>query len=134
MRPIGLSSLLGSVLVALAVGGCSPVVHLTPERLRSLPESEDVRVIDARDMPRGELESLLAEYRILARFHKTVFGEDDFEDKVQQAVEKAKATVRQVGCNVLLYTQNSELVATVMHDAHFAGPPDALVMYAMLEK
>jgi hypothetical protein len=124
----------GSVLVALAVGGCNPVVHLTPGRLPSLPESEDVTVIDARGMPGGELESLLAEYRIIARFHKRVFGEEGLENKVQQAVEQAKATVMQVGGNVLLYTQNSELVATLMRDAHFAGPPDAIVMYAMREK
>lgn len=134
MRPIGLLPPAGSLVAALALAGCSPVVHLTPERLQALPETAEVTVIDGRNMSRGELESLLAEYRILARFHKTVFGDEDLEAKVQQAVEQAQATVRQVGCNILLYTLDSELVATVMRDAHFVGPPDAIVMYAMREK
>ncbi len=134
MRRFNASIMFGSALAVLSLCGCSNIVHFTAGRPSALDETVEVTAIDGRSMTRAELESLAAEYQFMARWSVNVFGAEDYEEKFQQAVEKAKAKTRELGYRVLFYTGDSETVAIVMQNANLAGTPGEVIMYALQEK
>jgi len=134
MRRFNASIMFGSALAVLSLSGCSNVVEFTRARPPALNETVEVTAIDGRSMTRTELESLAAEYQFMARWSVTVHGDEDYEEKLQQAVEKAKAKTRALGYRVLFYTDDSERVAIVMQNVKYAGLQGEVVMYALREK
>ncbi len=134
MRRFNASIMFGSALAVLSLSGCSNVVHFTAGRPSALVETVEVTAIDGRSMTRAELESLAAEYQFMVRWSVNVFGAEDYEEKFQQAVEKAKVKTRELGYRVLFYTGDSETVAIVMQNANLAGTPGEVIMYALQEK
>jgi len=134
MRRFKASIMLGSAMAVLSLCGCSNVVHFTTGRPAGLDETAEVTTIDGRNMTRAELESLAAEYQFMARWSVSVFGDEDYEQKLEQAVEKAKAKTRDLGYRVLFYTDDSETVANVVQDARVAGQPGEMIMYALRER
>ena len=122
------------VLVNVVALGCSGMVMLTDARYVSQFDTVEVQVIDARDMTRAQVEHVLDEHDMIGRFDARVPDGDDFERDLAAAVEKGRRRVLQAGGNVLLYTDDSELIAIIAHDARYAGAPDAITMYALLRR
>ena len=129
-----LAMLSGIVLVALVAHGCTGVVPLADGYYPALLDTGEVRVIDARRMDRAQVERVLDEHRVIARFDVLIRQGADFEQNVTAEVEKGKATTLKSGGNVLMYTDNSELIAVIKRDARYAGAPDAITMYVMLPR
>ncbi|UCD25005.1 MAG: hypothetical protein JSW51_03525 [Gemmatimonadota bacterium] len=127
-------AVLGSALAMLLVTGCSNVVHFTSGRPSSLDERTEVTVIDGRNMSRAELESVAREYEFMARWGKRVFGDEDYEDKLQAQVDEAVGKTRELGYRVLFYTDDSEAVAIVLQDARAAGRSGDIVLYALRQR
>jgi hypothetical protein len=113
------------------LAACAPSVDLSPYQFPRTPDDVEIRVIDARTVARPELERVLRDHYVLARFNAHVRGGDDREEQIARAVEKGKSVVRTKGGRVLVYTDDSQLIAAIMQDARFAGPSDAIVMYVL---
>jgi len=122
-----------SVLLSL-VAACTSVVSLDPGHFPSRLPSESVRVVDARELDRGRLERILEEHYTIGRFDISIPGGDDFERKLEEAVENGKRRVLASGGNVLLFTDQSDMLAVLKRDARYAGSPDAITMYVMLPR
>ena len=134
MRHFKACNMLGSTLAVLSLCGCSNIVHFTTGRPAALDETVEITAIDGRDMSRAELESLAAEYQFMARWSVSVFGDEDYEEKLSQAVEKAKVKTRELGYRILFYTDDSETVAIVVQNANIAGQPGEMILYALRER
>ncbi len=122
---------LGSVLVTLALVGCGKAVYLGGQAYAALPDSVAVRIIDATGVTRRELEGVLREHEILARFHVMVTSSEHYDEELARELEKKTAEARLLGGRVLMHTRDSELVATIAHDARYAGPSGAVVIYVL---
>jgi hypothetical protein len=119
------------LLVVAATMGCSNLVPLSQGRYAPLSDTVEVQVIDARDMTRERLERVLNEHEMIARFDARPRSGGDVESELADALEKGKRKAREAGGSVLLYTDDSELIATIVRDARFAGAPDAVTMYVL---
>ena len=126
--------LVGPALIALLAYGCSSVVPLDQGYYPAQLDTGDVQVIDARGMTRANIERVLEEHHLIGRFDKSIPAGDDFEQKLQQKVEEGKATVLKAGGRVLMYTDNSELIAVMKQDARFAGASGSITMYVLLRR
>ncbi len=126
-----LTILLGSVLATFALVGCGKGVYLGGQAYAALPDSVAVRIIDATGMTRGELEGVLREHEILARFHAMVTSSEQDDEELARELEKTKPEARLLGGSVLMHTRDSELVATIAHDARYAGRSGAVVIYVL---
>jgi hypothetical protein len=124
----------GIALVALVVNGCSGVVSLAPGHYPAMLDTGEVRVIDARVMERSRVEQLLDDHHVIARFDVRTPGSADFEQQLAEEVEKGKPKALDAGGNVLMFTDDSEMIAVTERDAHYAGASDALTMYVMLRR
>jgi len=93
-------------------------------------DTGEVRVIDARTLDRAQTEAVLEQHNVIGRFDVRV-PQRGFEEKLAIEVEKGKQRALSAGGNVLMYTDDSELIAVIKHDARYAGAPDAITMYVM---
>ena len=124
----------GLALVAIVAYGCTSVVPLTEGHYPAQLDTGEVQLIDAREMERTDIERVLAEHFIVGRFDVSIPGGDDFEQRLQVEVEKGKERVLKAGGRVLMYTDNSELIAIMKQDARYAGASGAITMYALLRR
>ena len=83
------------------------------------------------NIDRWELEGVLREHEILARFHAMVTSSEQDDEELARELEKKKPEARLLGGSVLMYTRDSELVATIAHDARYAGRSGAVVIYVL---
>ncbi len=127
-------SILGAGLIGVMVGACGNYVHLTTYEFPERPDSAEVEVIDGTAFSRAELERVVREYHILARYHSHVPRGESGERRLAKSLEKGKGRARELGGDALFYTVNSELVATIVQDARYAGPDDAVVVYILRRK
>jgi hypothetical protein len=125
--------LLGIALVAVVAHGCTGVVPLAPGYYPAMLDTGEVRVIDARTLDRAQTEAVLEQHNVIGRFDVRV-PQRGFEEKLAIEVEKGKQRALSAGGNVLMYTDDSELIAVIKHDARYAGAPDAITMYVMLPR
>ena len=93
-----------------------------------------MHVIDARSMDRTDLERVLDEHLLIGRFDVSIPEGDEFEQSLVEEVEKAKPKVLTAGGRVLMYTDNSELIAVLKQNARYAGAMGAITMYVMLRR
>lgn len=121
-------------LAVLFAYGCSNVVYLDAGNFPAQLDTAEVRVIDAREMDRAGLERVLEEHHLVGRFDLSIPEEDDFEQRLDQELEKAKPKVLNAGGRVLMYTDNSELIAVMKRDARYAGALGAITMYVLLRR
>ncbi|NIM52642.1 MAG: hypothetical protein GTO22_25925 [Gemmatimonadales bacterium] len=126
--------LLTALLVAPALAACSKVVYLSPQRYSRLPGDAEIRIIDATDMSRSEIEGVLGDHEILARYSARVRAGNGYRERLGKVLEEGKQRARDVGGDVLLHTRNSELIATIVRDARYAGASDAVVIYVLRSK
>jgi hypothetical protein len=85
-------------------------------------------------MERAGFERTLNEHLLIARFDVRVPQSANFEQRLADEVEKGKSKALSVGGNVLMYTDNSEMIAVIKQDARYAGAHDAITMYVMLRR
>ncbi len=130
-RVVRLTMMLGCCAVFAA---CTAVIPLTQYTYPPRSVDAEVELIDGRDMPRPDLQRRLDGYDVIARFHTTVRSGDHYEEDVASKVEEAKATARERGGHALLYLHDSEIMATIYQDVHYAGPADRLVIYILRRK
>ncbi len=123
-----------AVMWLIVLTGCAQVIPLTQYKYPPRPADAEVIQIDARNMERPELQRVLNEYDVIARFHKTVRSGDRYEADVASKVEEAEIIVRTRGGHALLYTEDSELIAAIFQDVAYAGPDDRLIMYVLRRK
>lgn len=116
------------------LAGCNNVIPLTQYKYPPRSVDAEVELIDGRGMTRPELQRRLDGYDVIARFHTLVRSGDRYEDDVAATVEEAKVTTRQRGGQALLYIHDSEMIAAIYQDVHYAGPSDRLVMYILRRK
>lgn len=119
---------------AVFSAACAPVVWMGAHRqgvFEELPDSVEVRRIDGRDMPRAELESVVDDHRILARLHARLPSGDGRDRALDEQLVKAEEMARTAGADALLYLDDPTVVAAIMQDARYAGPPGATVIYVM---
>ena len=124
-----------ALFVALSLLGCGNLVLLSEATYPVLWDTATVEVIDATGLSRADLEQVLSESEVLARFH-TLSPSGDSGALDASELEKAKTTARTLGANVVLFTKDSETIAAIKQDARFAGPtdPGAVVFYAMRKR
>jgi hypothetical protein len=126
-----------SFAIALAVlfaYGCSSVVPLAEGFYPTQLDTGEVHVIDARGMDRSGLERVLDEHLLVGRFDVSIPEGDEFEQSLVEEMEKAKPKVLNAGGRVLMYTDNSELIAVMKQNARYAGAMGAITMYVMLRR
>lgn len=126
-----------SFAIALAVlfaYGCSSVVPLAEDFYPAQLDTGEVHVIDARGMDRSSLERVLDEHLLVGRFDVSIPEGYEFEQSLIEEVEKAKPKVLSAGGRVLMYTDNSELIAVLKQNARYAGAMGAITMYVMLRR
>jgi len=123
-----------TVLLLFVLAGCAPVVSLTQYKYPPRAADAEVMRIDARTMERPELQRVLNDYDVIARFHKPVRSGDRYEADVASKVAEAESTVRGLGGHAILYTEDSEVIATIFQDVAYAGPDDRLIMYVLRRK
>lgn len=129
-----LAALGGLVTVVLIANGCSNVVRLAEGYYPPMLDTGEVRVIDARGMERAGFERTLNEHLLIARFDVRIPQSADFEQRLAEEVEKGKSKALTAGGNVLMYTDESEMIAVIKRDARYAGAQDAITMYVMLHR
>jgi len=121
-------------MLFVVLAACNQVIPLTQYKYPPRPPGAEIELIDARHMERPELQRVFDEYDVIARFHQTVRSGDRYEADVASKVEEATSTARERGGHALLYTEDSELIATIFQDVGYAGPDDRLVMYILRRK
>jgi uncharacterized protein YheU (UPF0270 family) len=121
-------------LTVLFAYGCSSVLPLDKGHYPAQLDTGEVQVIDARRMDRTGLERVLEEHYLVGRYDVSIRDGDDFEQRLNHEVEKAKPRVLNAGGRVLMYTDNSELIAVMKRDARYAGAIGAITMYVMLRR
>ena len=119
------------LLAGVALSSCSRAVPLGSGYYQPILDSTEVEVIDANDFDREEMTRLLNDYEIISRFDVTVIVGGDYDAALAKELEKAKTRTLAAGGRTLMYTENSELVAVIKRDAHFAGSSEGIVMYVM---
>ena len=117
--------------IAMILTACNPLVPLTQARFGRLPDSEEIEIIDATRMSRTELERTIGEHQMLSRVHYRLRSGDRRQGDFDKALAKGQKEARKSGGNVILYTEDSQLVATIMQDVRYAGPEGTLVIYIM---
>lgn len=125
--------MLGVVLAAAVAQGCTGVVPLAPGYYPAMLDTGEVRTIDARALTRAQTEAVLEQHNVIGRFDVRI-PRRGYEEKLAVAVEKGKQRALRSGGNVLMYTDNSELIAVIKRDARYAGGPDMITMYVMLPR
>ncbi len=133
MRRTQIYALPAVLVVVLALLGCGNIVHLTQARYPELLDTTTVDIIDATEFSRTDFERTLGDYEIIARYHKLIPEHSDQDAALATETEKAKRTARMLGGNVVMYTRDSETIATIKQDGRYAGPaePEAVVFYIM---
>ena len=121
-------------VAALAVNACTGVVPLEAGHYPPMLDTGEVHVIDARGMERSRVEQLLEQHYVIARFDVRVPQGDAFEQRLADKVEQQKTKALSSGGNVLMFTDNSEMIAVIKRDARYAGASDAITMYVMLRR
>jgi hypothetical protein len=124
----------GVALVALAAQGCLNLIPLDPGYYPAVLDTGEVRIVDARGMERAQVETLLREHHLVARFDVRIPRSADFEQCLAEEVEKGKARALAAGGNTLMYTDDSQLIAIIKTDARYAGAANAITMYVMLPR
>ena len=119
-------------LLLFAAQGCSTMVQLEAGHYPPMLDTGDVRVIDARGMGREQIENILNEHSVIGRFDVMIPRNEDLEPRLTEEVEKGKPKALAAGGNVLMYTDDSEMVAVIMRNARYAGAPNAITMYVLL--
>ena len=132
LRPLAVVS--GIAVVALISFSCANVVALDAGFFPTQLDTGEVHVIDARSMQRTGVERVLDEHYVIGRFDVSIPVGDDFEQRLLEQVTKATPRVLQSGGRVLMYTDNSELIAVIKHDARYAGALGAITMYVLLRR
>jgi hypothetical protein len=120
--------------VLLVTTACSPIVWMRPYGpgdFRPLLDSKPIRLVDGRNMSRAELEAVIEEHRVLARFHTRLPNRGDHEEAVKAELEKAKRIARTAGGDAVLYLEDSSIMGVIFQNARYAGPPNAFVMYIL---
>jgi hypothetical protein len=125
---------ISAALAVLLASGCSTVVPLAEGFFPAQLDTAEVHVIDARGMDRTGIERVLDEHFLVGRFDVSIPEGDDFEQRLNQEVEKAKSRVLEAGGRVLMFTDNSELIAVMKQNARYAGATGAITMYVMLRR
>ena len=120
--------------VVLVANGCSNVTPLAAGYFPAMLDTGEVRIIDARDMERAQLERTLNEHLVIGRFDVRIPAGEDFDRRLDEETEKGKAKSLTAGGNVLMFTDDSEIVGVIMQDARYAGAPGAITMYVMLRR
>jgi hypothetical protein len=131
-RTVGTS--FATTLAVLFAYGCSSVVPLDGGFYTAQLDTGEVHVIDARGMDRSGLERVLDEHLLVGRFDVSIPEGDEFEQNLVEEVEKAKPKVLNAGGRVLMYTDNSELIAVLKQNARYAGAMGVITMYVMLRR
>lgn len=121
----------GIVSFAFGLAACSNIVPLTEARYPWTHDTVTVRTIDARGMSRAELEDVLRPLEFIGRFGLRLRHNDEFEEKLAEALDESKAQIKRLGADVLLYTDDSELVAAIAQDARYAGLAYDIVVYVL---
>ena len=117
--------------IAVALTACNPLVPLSQARYDRLLDSEEIEVIDATLMSRTELERALGEHQMLGRVHYQLRSGNRRQGDFDKALAKGLEAARRSGGNVILHTEDSQLVATIMQDVRYAAPEGTLVIYIM---
>ena len=123
-----------AILVLLVLHGCMGVVPLAPGYYPAILDTGEVHVIDARGMQRSQVERVLEQHHVIARFYVRLRQRADFEELLAEEVEKGKPKALDAGGNVLMLTDDSEMIAVIKQDARYAGALDAVTMYVMLRR
>ncbi len=85
-------------------------------------------------MSRTELERVFGEHQVLSRVHYLLRSGDHRQGDFDKALAKGQEEARKSGGNVIIYTEDSQLVATIMQDVRYAGPEGTLVIYIMRKR
>ena len=120
--------------IAVALTACNPLVPLSQARYDRLLDSEEIEVIDGALMSRTELERVFGEHQVLSRVHYLLRSGDHRQGDFDKALAKGQEEARKSGGNVIIYTEDSQLVATIMQDVRYAGPEGTLVIYIMRKR
>ena len=129
-RILGIAGAIASV--GLVISACSSVVPLTDRYFPPVLDTGEVYVLDAREMNRAQLTRVLDENTLIGRFDIRIPSGADYDSHLATKIEESKPKVLQAGGNMLMYTDNSELIGVIKQDARFAGAPDAMTMYVLL--
>ncbi len=129
-RFLGLTSVVA--LLGIAISACSSVVPLTERYYPPVLDTGEVYVLDARELNRAQLTRVLDENTLVGRFDIRIPSGPTYESDLAQKIEESKPKVLQAGGNMLMYTDNSEMVGVIKQDARFAGAQDAVTIYVLL--
>ena len=124
----------GIVFVALVAHGCMSVVPLSEGFYPAQLDTGEVQVIDARTMERTSIERILDAHYVIGRFDVSIPDGQNFEQVLTDEVKKGEARALNAGGRVLMYTDDSDMIAVIKRDARYAGAQGAITMYVMLAR